>query len=252
MSRFSRLPIIEGEVQHGNKRGRTIWYPTLNITGTANLLSGTYMVRIYIQEQYFTWMGVCFSDRNHCEVHAFEMTWNHRYGKKITVAFLKYIRHNKQFKNLDELQAQLLSDQQRCLSHTRKVLTFWSFDLLHDWHEAYLRFAKLYGEKLITIVASDESILRFKKHIPTFSQDQRIKTLASLQLVDEILPGHPKDFFKHLIDIKPDVLVFGYDQNTQGVEDRYKDQEIPKPIFIKAPSHYPHIYKSSILKSNQD
>lgn len=243
--------MIHSIVQHGNKRGRTIWYPTLNIEGSVNLISGTYMVRISINQQYYSWMGVYFSDRKYCEVHAFGMIWDQRYNKEVTVTFLEYIRENQKFETLEALKTQLHVDKQRCQQNAWTTLTFGSFDLLHPWHEAYLSFAKLHGEKLITIVACDESIQRFKKHPPTFSQVQRIKALEALALIDQILPGDPKDFFKQLKSIQPNVLVFGYDQDTQGVENRYKKQGLPVPFLVKAPSHQPQIYKSSLLKTNQ-
>jgi glycerol-3-phosphate cytidylyltransferase len=210
------------------------------------------MVRISIDQQHFSWMGVYFSDREHCEVHAFGMTWDQRYDKEVTVTFLEYIRENKQFETLNALKTQLLLDQQRCQENSWTVLTFGSFDLLHPWHEAYLRFAKSYGEKLVTIVACDESIQYFKKHAPTFSQAQRIEALEALAFIDEVLPWDPKDFFNQLKDIQPNILVFGYDQDTLGVEKRYEEQGLPLPFLVKAPSHQPQIYKSSLLKNKQE
>lgn len=252
MTNFTVFPSLTGSVSSWKKLWRTIQFPTLNILGESSIGSWTYMVRVYIDGQFYSGMAVWFSDKKLCEVHCFQMTWDSWYTKEVTVTFLKKIRENQTFESVDLLQKQLQLDKQYCLDHKISVLTFGSFDLLHPWHEAYLKHAKSHGDKLITIVASDESIQRFKKHTPTFSQAQRIKTLKELEIIDQIIPGNPQNFFEKLKYIQPNVLVFGYDQSTQDVENRYKEENLPVPFLVKAPGYQTEIYKSSLIKTNQE
>lgn len=251
MLRFHHFPTITSTVQHGKKLWRTIAFPTLNLSATSSLSSWTYKVRISIDNKFFSWMGAYFADRNHCEVHAFGMTWDQRYGMETTVTFLHKMRENIVFESVEKLQLQLQKDMKRCYEHMRTVCTFWSFDVMHPGHEHYLTFAKQQGDFLTTIVASDHSITTFKKHHPTFSQHQRIEHIEALGLVDTIVPWDPTNHFAYLGSYTPEVLVFWYDQHTRGVEQRYQDQQFSTPFFVQAPSHYPDRYKSSLIKLSQ-
>ena len=48
----------------------------------------------------------------------------------------------------------------------KKVIVFWSFDILHEGHKHYLQESKSLGSYLIVIVARDENILKFKGKTP--------------------------------------------------------------------------------------
>ena len=246
------FPVLQWVVSHGKKLWRTLRFPTLNISGHIATNDGTYKVRVCIDNQYFSGMGVYFADRNHCEVHCFGMTWDEWYGKPVMVVFLEKIRDNKKFTTIDQLVEQLHIDEKYSKANTWKVLTFWSFDLLHAWHLAYLHFAKLHGDFLISIVASDESIQHIKKHTPTYTQQERITQLEQSGVCDTVLAWHPTDFFSQLKTIRPNILVFGYDQSTQWVEDRYASSWLPSPFFVRAPSHQPDRFKSSLLKQAKE
>lgn len=249
MKQFHHFPKTTGIVSHGKKLWRTIWFPTLNIPWEIHISSGTYKVRIKIDEKYFSWMGVYFSDRKGSEVHAFGMKWEHRYWKVVTITFLQKIRENKKFENIELLKKQLYQDKRRCLTHIWNVCTFGSFDLIHPGHISYLEHAKQQWDNLSTIVASNESIKKFKNHPPKYSQHQRIKYLHELWVIDTIIPWDPVDFYITLQTLQPQVLVFWYDQNMQWVESRYNNQWIPVPFLIKAQAHHPEVYKSSKLKA---
>jgi cytidyltransferase-like protein len=248
MSIFHTFPTLTSTILHGKKLGRTLRFPTLNCTGQVAMSSWTYKVRIKIDNQFFSWMGVYFSQEQRCEVHAFQMQWEHRYWKEITVTFLHKIRENKKFETVNLLQQQLQKDKEWCHSNLWNVFTFGSFDLIHPGHLAYLTHAKQQGDFLTTIVASDESIRQFKQHEPQYSQSKRIHHLQDTWLVDTIIAWHPQNFYSTLQDTLPRVLVFGYDQHLQWVASRYHRQSLPLPFFIQANAYHPEVFKSSKLK----
>jgi riboflavin kinase / FMN adenylyltransferase len=112
---------IEGRVAHGDKRGRTIGFPTLNLHlgSVVRPALGVYAVRIgKLTPQGETWMdGVANigvrptfgGDNVVLEAHAFDFEGN-LYGQLVTVALIGYIRAEKKFDGLDALKAQIAAD----------------------------------------------------------------------------------------------------------------------------------------------
>lgn len=116
---------FEGEVIHGDKRGRSIGYPTANlkVTDPDKLIpaDGVYAVRVTLQNQNsidsingMMNIGVrpTVDGMNHMtEVNLFDFNQD-IYGKKIEVSVVQRIRGEQKFSGLDALQAQLKKDQQ--------------------------------------------------------------------------------------------------------------------------------------------
>ncbi|MFP8781714.1 riboflavin biosynthesis protein RibF [Planococcus plakortidis] len=113
---------ISGTVVNGDKRGRTIGFPTANVEpelGTFVPKRGVYAVRIEVQGAYFD--GVCnvgykptFNNPDVknlvIEVHILEF---HKsiYGEKVVVEWHKRIRDEQKFSGIDELKAQISRDK---------------------------------------------------------------------------------------------------------------------------------------------
>lgn len=112
---------IDGAVEHGNKRGRTIGFPTANVALGENLrpATGVYAVRIGLEEGTETrWFdGAANFGRRPTvdgtnlllEVHLFDFAGD-LYGKRLRVQFVSYIRSERRFDGLDSLKAQIASD----------------------------------------------------------------------------------------------------------------------------------------------
>ena len=112
---------IEGRVAHGDKRGRTIGFPTLNLhLGSVVRPSlGVYAVRIgHLEGSDEVWIdGVAnvgvrptFGGEDVVlEAHAFDFDQD-LYGQLITVQLIEHIRPEKKFDGLDALKAQIAAD----------------------------------------------------------------------------------------------------------------------------------------------
>jgi len=90
------------------------------------------------------------------------------------------------------------------------VLTGGVFDIIHLGHIYTLTEAKKYGDILVVVIANDKFISK-KGRTPIHQQKYRAKLVEMLKPVDKVVLGG--DDPKKLVDeIKPDVIVYGYDQ----------------------------------------
>jgi riboflavin kinase / FMN adenylyltransferase len=117
---------ITGIVQEGDKRGRTIGFPTANIHPDNDRktipLNGVYAVRVHIGDEEFGGMmniGYRPTFRGDSvkviEVNIFNFSRD-IYGKTIRVDFIKRIRDERRFESASGLIAQLEHDRQNCLN----------------------------------------------------------------------------------------------------------------------------------------
>lgn len=105
---------IEGHVRHGDKRGRTIGFPTANI-GLGSYLRpkfGVYAVRVAGIGKGVANLGRRptfngFDDR--LEVHLFDFTGD-LYGKRLAVELASFIRPEQRFDGIEALKAQIALD----------------------------------------------------------------------------------------------------------------------------------------------
>jgi riboflavin kinase/FMN adenylyltransferase len=112
---------IEGRVEHGDARGRTIGFPTANLHLGEYLRPalGVYAVRAGIDEGADTrWLeGVAnFGNRPTFdkkdaifEVHLFDFDGD-LYGRHLRIALVDFLREEKKFDELDDLKAQIALD----------------------------------------------------------------------------------------------------------------------------------------------
>jgi riboflavin kinase / FMN adenylyltransferase len=108
---------IEGKVIKGKKRGRKIGFPTCNIKLDEYVVPkiGVYAVKVNINK--FKYKGIANVGYRPTfrgkvlllEVNIFNLKAN-LYKKKIKVNFIKFIRPEKKFKNINELKIQIKKD----------------------------------------------------------------------------------------------------------------------------------------------
>ena len=108
---------FEGKVVHGNRLGRSIGFPTANIWLPKNNLpiKGVFSVKISIDMSEFEGIAnigirpTVGGTSPVLEVNIFDFK-KEIYGKRIKVEFVKKIRDEKKFENLDDLKKQIAKD----------------------------------------------------------------------------------------------------------------------------------------------
>ena len=110
---------IEGMVQKGRQVGKKIGFPTCNIDIKDYILAkpGVYAVRVLRKNNLKILKGIAnlgfrptFNQKKILlEVHLFNFSGN-LYNKHLSVEFLKFIRKEKKFKNINKLKSQIKLD----------------------------------------------------------------------------------------------------------------------------------------------
>lgn len=99
-----------------------------------------------------------------------------------------------------------------------RVMASGVFDILHTGHISYLEQAKAAGDELVVVVACDNTV-RARKHEPITPEVMRCRIVSSLKPVDFAIVGKDNgDFFSTLEELRPDVLMLGYDQSFDEME----------------------------------
>ena len=105
--------ILIGKVIDGEKIGRKIGYPTVNIEIDKNKLlpkAGVYAVKVEINNSNYCAMLNIGQLDNKVEAHIFDFSSN-LYGKQITIKFCSWIRNPMIFNDNLELKEQLKKDE---------------------------------------------------------------------------------------------------------------------------------------------
>jgi len=121
------------------------------------------------------------------------------------------------------------------------VLAFGVFDLFHEGHKWFLREAAKLG-RLVIVVARDVNVEENKGSRSEWDEVKRLAAVEEFSAVAEARLGY-EDFGKRLDvldDIKPDVVVFGYDQEPKLPEGSWK--------IVQLEAYKPEKFKSSLLR----
>jgi riboflavin kinase/FMN adenylyltransferase len=134
---LGRYHALSGTVSSGDKRGRTIGFPTANILDAAEALPpfGVYAVvvdELGVDEAQAKRLGKGVANlgtrptvdptaaRPRLEVHLFDLDQD-LYGKRLRVHLVEHIRPEKRFAGLDALKAQIAEDAARAREATASV-----------------------------------------------------------------------------------------------------------------------------------
>lgn len=116
---------LSGEVIEGNKIGRSIGFPTANISikDEEKIIpaNGVYAVKVKLNDQCFNGMmnignrpTIEETNKSSIEVHIFDFSEN-IYGLEIEIVFKAHIRKEEKFSDIDTLKKQLINDQKAAL-----------------------------------------------------------------------------------------------------------------------------------------
>lgn len=124
---LGRFYSTSGIVVHGDKRGRTIGFPTANVESNEEFILppvGVYAVKMKFAENWY--LGVCnvgykptFNKQAlklSVEVHLFHFVED-IYGEKVIIQWHQYLRKEQKFAGIDELVSQIAQDKLNAIDY---------------------------------------------------------------------------------------------------------------------------------------
>ncbi len=230
---------------------KTIWFPTANIEyNSKKLEDGTYKINGVIDNEIVSWAWVYLKEKNLFEAHFFDLDKN-LYWKKIEIIVLEKIRENKKFSSIEELKKQIELDIEKIKSKISYVVTFWTFDIFHPWHEYYLNSAKKYGDKLITIIARDKNVAKLKNIKCKNDENTRSSIVNDSNIPDLVVLWELEDPLKVIKEYNPRVVCLWYDQKWfSDILEKYIEENNKNIKIVRIKPFKQEIFKSSILKKN--
>ena len=123
---------------------------------------------------------------------------------------------------------------------------FGTFDALHPGHLFYLNELKKLGDELLIVIARDVNVERIKGKCSYLNEEARRLGVLATGVPDKVVLGDEKDCYKVVLDFKPSVLGFGYDQQ---VDMEALKKLFPKIEMVRLEAHHPHKFKSSLIKN---
>ena len=135
-------------------------------------------------------------------------------------------------------------------SSTKKiVLAGGVFDIIHPGHIHTLNAAKALGGVLVVAIATDKTAEKMKKRLPLHNQELRRELVSCLSMVDKAIVGHEDNIFQTVKEVKPNIIVLGYDQvhQEQFISDGCKRINLDVKI-VRLQSPVPELSSSEIEK----
>ncbi|MEP0766022.1 MAG: bifunctional riboflavin kinase/FAD synthetase [Fimbriimonadia bacterium] len=114
---------LVGTVVHGDKRGRTFGYPTLNLVPVARLVvpsDGVYAGTVHVGPDRWkaaVSIGVrptVGGGQRTIEAHLLDYPGDDLYGRTVTLTFLARLREERAFPNTEQLRVQMDEDVRQC------------------------------------------------------------------------------------------------------------------------------------------
>ena len=129
------------------------------------------------------------------------------------------------------------------------VLAGGVFDIIHPGHIHTLNAAKALGDVLVVAIATDKTAQKMKKRTPLHNQELRCELVTCLSMVDRAVIGHEDNIFETVKEIKPSIIVLGYDQIHQEkfIDDGCKRINLNVEI-VRLQSPVPELSSSEIEK----
>jgi cytidyltransferase-like protein len=131
------------------------------------------------------------------------------------------------------------------------VMTGGTFDIMHTGHIFTFEQARMLGDMLVIVIATDKTVQKFKKHPPTNSQKDRVELIRHLREVDAAIEGSETDFLETIDAIQPDIIALGYDQKHDE-KDLYKKLNERGFSHVKIVRLKEHVFGKSTSKIVQD
>lgn len=134
----------------------------------------------------------------------------------------------------------------------RIVLVGGCFDIIHFGHTQFLEKAKQAGDYLIVALEPDERIIRYKKRMPTHTQDERAHNLLALRHVDHIimlpLLNGFHDYCELVQTIKPHIIAIT--SNDPQLSNKQKQADTIGAQLVIVTDMIGNFSSSTILKQS--
>ena len=106
---------------------------------------------------------------------------------------------------------------------------------------------------MVVAIATDKTAQKMKKRPPLHNQELRRELVNCLSMVDRAIIGHEDDIFETVKEIKPNIIVLGYDQIHQEkfIDDGCKRINLNVEI-VRLQSPVPDLSSSEIEKQYGD
>ncbi|HLC76171.1 MAG TPA: adenylyltransferase/cytidyltransferase family protein [Candidatus Peribacterales bacterium] len=122
-----------------------------------------------------------------------------------------------------------------------RLLVFGTFDHLHPGHKFLIAEALKRGN-LSIVIARDTHVKEIKGRLPDQNETVRLKAVQEAFPDAHSLLGDPHDYLAPIREVKPDLILLGYDQTLPpGIE----VTDFPCPIE-RLPAFEPEKWKSSL------
>ncbi len=129
---------------------------------------------------------------------------------------------------------------------SKKVFVAGTFDNFHVGHQFFLWSASNFGEKLIVIVARDETVkslkIREARNNENIRKSRLEKEFANYKNVKIRLGNLNGNFLETLREENPDILYLGFDQYF---DEKKCSETFPNLKIVRAKKYFPEIFKSS-------
>ena len=131
-------------------------------------------------------------------------------------------------------------------------LVFGTFDGLHEGHRAFLREVKRHCDHIVASVPSDEYVRHHKGSEPQNDYAKRSRVLIDSGLVDDVVVSDAEEgAFTVIENVKPDVILLGYDQHDlEHAIMQWFAKHDTRIEIKKLSAHEPEVYKSSKLRNS--
>ena len=127
-----------------------------------------------------------------------------------------------------------------------KILLFGTFDHLHPGHHFVFNEALKRGEVWV-VIARDKNVEKIKGRAPEQSEEERKQTIEKVFPAVHTVLGDPENFLVPVREIRPDLILLGYDQKLPpGVLEKDLQCSVER---LEAFS--PEKYKSSLLREEE-
>jgi FAD synthetase len=125
----------------------------------------------------------------------------------------------------------------------KRVLIFGTFDHFHPGHEFVVRSALERGS-VTAVVARDATVERIKGKRPRQGEPERMRVIRERFEGLTVILGDAKDFLAPVRDVRPDLILLGYDQQLPpGITEKDLGADIER-----LPAYEPQKFKSSLMR----